>query len=167
MEAQGLVLQRLTDPVTLLGTRQSLLIDLAKSVRPSATPSVLAIFALGGYADYQQTFGTEATDSLVAHLASLFRETIGSAGIGYRPRQDEFVVLIDGEQDSAEAVLTEALSTLRRAGDEFLITPSYGAALLPDEADEAIAALTVADRRLEAISARGPRERRRSSRSQP
>jgi two-component system, cell cycle response regulator len=165
MEIQPSVSGLLNDPLTGLGTRQALLDDLAKAVVPTATPSVLAIFDLGGFKDYQRAFGVRAAEDLIVTLSTLFRTAIEQTGTGYRPREDELVTLLDAPQDAAEPILAGIVTNLRRAGKEFLITTSYGAALLPDEAEEPIGALAVADRRLQAITGRGPRDRRRSPRS--
>jgi two-component system, cell cycle response regulator len=159
-EAHTPVFQFLTDPVTGLGTRRALFAALGVAVSPTAAPSVLAIFDLSGFKEYQRAYGTRATENLLMHMSAVFRCAIGDRGLGYRPREDEFVALIDAPQDDANPLVAGTLTKLRLAGESYTITSSCGIALLPDEADDAILALTVADRRLEAITGRGSRRER-------
>jgi GGDEF domain-containing protein len=153
-----------TDPATGLGTRHTLFTDLARAVSPAADPTVLAIFYLRGFKDYQRVYGTIATENLLMHMSAAFRCAIGESGRCYRPREDEFVALVDGTQVTAHPILDATETTLRDAGADFLVTTSFGTSALPGEADEAIAALALADLRLQGITGRGPRDRRRSPR---
>jgi len=153
------------DPVTGLGTRDALFADLARAVLPAADASVLAIFFLRGFKEHQRLHGTKEAENLLMHVSAAFRCAVGEAGRCYRPREDELVALVDGAHNAAHPILDAAEATLRDAGADFLVTTSFGSSELPGEADEAIAALALADLRLQGISGRGPRERRRSPRS--
>jgi diguanylate cyclase (GGDEF)-like protein len=153
------------DPLTGFGNRRKLLTDLEHALAAGSAPSLLAIFDLGGFKQYQRVCGHQAGDHLIRRASAVFSTAIGAAGSCYRPREDEFVVLIDGTLDSLEPLLTAAARALRQEGEAFLITSSYGTAQLPDEADQPITALALADQRLGVITNRPPRERRQHPRN--
>ena len=80
----------------------------------------------------------------------------------YRSRSDEFWALVDGSYDVARPLLDSALAALRDEGAGADVVASFGVAFLPDEAEEPMDALMIADRELGA--ARRVRERRRTRR---
>jgi diguanylate cyclase (GGDEF)-like protein len=149
------------DELTGFGSRGKLIADLEQAVAPASRPSVLGIFDLAGLKEYQRVFGHPAADRLITRIAESLRHGIGRTGACYRPRQDEFCVLIDGPLGRANRIFAAAAEALREEGEAFLITSAFGVALLPEEASEPIAALAVADQRLRAVTQREPRERRR------
>ena len=155
---------RPVDRLTGFGNRRRLMTDLARAVAPDSPPSVLAIFDLGGFKQYQRVLGYQAGDDLIAQMAPVFERAVGDAGSCYRPREDEFVTLIGGLQDDASTLLDAVAEALRQEGDAYLVTSSFGSARLPEEAGEPIAALALADRRLGAKTNRPSRDRRQQSR---
>jgi GGDEF domain-containing protein len=155
---------RLDDQLTGFGNRPKLMADLGRAVMAESEPSVLAIFDLAGLEQYRRVLGDQAGDAFVLQVAGVFREKVGRFGTCYRPREDEFVALIDGRREHVDRLLAVAEDALRREGEAYLITSSFGVAQLPAEADDPIAALALADRRLTAASGRPPRERRRAPR---
>ena len=72
---------------------------------------------------------------------------------------DEFCVIADGDNLDRGRITSAALRALRDEGDGFQISSAYGAAMLPDEATEALRALRIADTRL----SRGNKDSRRAS----
>ena len=153
------------DRLTGFGNRRKLMADLERAVSSQSAPSVLAIFDLGGFKQYQRVLGHKAADALIVHISAVFEGIVGPAGACYRSREDELVTLIDGPRVKAMPLLAVAEKALRREGESSLITASFGSAILPDEANEPIAALALADQRLGAVTNRGPRERRHQSRN--
>lgn len=66
----------------------------------------------------------------------------------YRIGGDEFCALIDAPPGASDAHVQAAARTLFEQGDGFTIGCSHGAVLLPTEAQDASAALTIADQRM-------------------
>jgi GGDEF domain-containing protein len=155
---------RLDDQLTGFGNRHKLMADLGRAVAAGSEQSVLAIFDLAGLEQYRRVLGQQAGDALIVQVSRVFRQKIGRVGTCYRPREDEFAALIDGRRDRVKPLLGAAEEALRREGEALLITSSFGVAQLPDEADDPIAALALADQRLGEASQRLPRDRRKSPR---
>ena len=142
--------QAVTDPLTGLGNRRKLSADLGAALRESspARPSLLLLFDLDGFKDYNDTFGHLAGDALLARLGGKLQRAVAGLGAAYRLGGDEFCahVALDG-QDS-DALIHRAAEALTEAGVEFSIQASLGVVLLPHEADSADHALQVADERM-------------------
>ena len=147
-----LELQRLAnfDPLTALGNRRKLTADLesALALRETTVPQMLIIFDLNGFKHYNDTFGHPAGDALLARLATRLAEAAESHGEAYRLGGDEFCVLGAPPPAEAESYVSATVTALEEEGAGFAVSASFGAALLPEEAETASAALTVADRRL-------------------
>jgi GGDEF domain-containing protein len=150
--------QSQTDRLTGFGSRRKLIADLTAALEPESPPSVLAVFDLAGSEDYRLVFGEPASDTLIVRLAEQFARIVEADGRCYRPRQDEFCTLVDLPIGSVATMLAAVAASLGEEGESFLITTSFGVALLPDEAGEPIEALMVADQNLDI--ARNGRERR-------
>ena len=142
--------QAVTDPLTGLGNRRKLSADLGAALRESSPsrPSLLLLFDLDGFKDYNDTFGHLAGDALLARLGGKLQRAVAGLGAAYRLGGDEFCahVALDG-QDS-DALIHRAAEALTEAGVEFSIQASLGVVLLPHEADSADHALQVADERM-------------------
>ncbi len=138
-----------TDPVTGLGNRRRLLLDLQAAIEQEGTSYVLAIFDLDGFKDYNDSFGHPAGDALLGRLGENLAATMQpEGGVAYRLGGDEFGVLAPGGRRDADGVVAAASAALSEAGRAFSIGSSSGAALVPGEADEPSAALGLADRRM-------------------
>jgi diguanylate cyclase (GGDEF)-like protein len=141
--------EAVTDALTGLGNRRRLLVDLARRCNESDAESltVLAIYDLDGFKGYNDTFGHPAGDALLTRLGNKLEAAIENRGIAYRLGGDEFCLLADGMGD-VEALLESSIVALSESGEGFGIGCSFGAVLIPEEADEPETALRLADERL-------------------
>jgi diguanylate cyclase (GGDEF)-like protein len=143
--------EALTDALTGLGNRRALMNDLRDALegRAAQRPRALILFDLDGFKHYNDSFGHPAGDALLARLGRALEDVVGGHGRAYRLGGDEFCALVDVDVDGAlDAVIDTALSALAENGQGFEVAASYGVALLPSEADDAAAALQIADQRL-------------------
>ena len=153
------------DRVTGLGTHDTLMFDLTAALEPGSPPSVIALFVLEGSAEHRNDFGSKANDELVARLAELFEALVGPAGSCYRPREHEFCALVTGSFDEVTTRMLEIEDALNAHEASTAVNVRFGAASLPDEADDPVDLLMLADERLAMRSeTRESRERRQSSR---
>jgi diguanylate cyclase (GGDEF)-like protein len=138
-----------TDALTGLGNRRKLLSDLERRLGDGAPgPTLLMIFDLDGFKSYNDTFGHPAGDALLTRLGTKLAEVPGPDGAAYRLGGDEFCLVSPVGDGEAEGIIDRACDALSERGDGFEIGSSFGAVLLPDEADEPSRALHVADERL-------------------
>jgi len=142
--------EALTDALTGLPNRRALVADLeARLARPgSIEDSVLALFDLNGFKDYNDTFGHPAGDALLTRLGSRLAQTVAEYGTAYRMGGDEFCVLGSVGADGGPALAAEAAAALEETGEAFTINCCYGVVSLPGEADTPEDALRIADDRM-------------------
>jgi diguanylate cyclase (GGDEF)-like protein len=140
----------LTDPVTGLGNRRRFLEALEQTIdaATSREPRALALFDLDGFKHYNDSFGHLAGDQLLQHLAGRLAEAVGDMGSAYRLGGDEFCVLLAGDPRRLDELLPKLEAALSDECDGLRIGCSYGVALLPQETQDARAALALADRRM-------------------
>lgn len=151
----------LVDSLTGFGTRHALIAALDAAVQAQET-TLLVIFSLDGYDEYSALFGQLAARTLLVKLAARLREALGPGGRCFRPRRDEFAALVETRIEGAATVLDSAVAALRERAAPVAVAASWGAAMLPDEADDPVAAVALADERL---ASNAPRRRRRNRRS--
>jgi GGDEF domain-containing protein len=154
----------LVDPLTGFGTRNALLADLEAAVEGQHGPSLLVVFGLEGFDEYVTLFGSLAGRALLVKLGARLADALGSGSSCYRPRQDEFAVLVPTPIEAVAGVLDRALAALRERAASVAVSAAWGAAMLPEEADDAVGALKLADTRL---ASNAPRRRRRNRRTRP
>ncbi len=156
--------QAVTDPLTGLGNRRKLDADLADALCDAEAdrPSLLLLFDLDGFKDYNDTFGHLAGDALLARLGAKLEAAVGRLGRAYRLGGDEFCAHLDLQGQDSDALIHRAAAALSETGEEFAIHASLGVVLLPHEADSAEHALQVADERMYA----NKRSRSTAARSQ-
>ena len=143
--------QAMTDALTGLGNRRRLNADLRAALEagPAAGPSLLVLFDLDGFKDYNDTFGHVAGDELLARLGGRLRRAVDGLGSAYRLGGDEFCAHLDlGGGRDADALLLRAAAALAETGLELTIQASLGVVVLPHEADSAEHALRLADERM-------------------
>jgi diguanylate cyclase (GGDEF)-like protein len=142
--------QAVTDPLTGLGNRRKLSTDLAAALREPSTsrPSLLLLFDLDGFKDYNDTFGHLAGDALLARLGRKLDRAVVGLGSAYRLGGDEFCAHVYLEDQDSDAVINRASAALSESGTELSIEASLGVVLLPHEADSADHALQIADERM-------------------
>ena len=140
----------ITDPLTRLGNRRKLAVDLTERLQTvsRAEPMVLMVFDLNGFKTYNDTFGHLAGDALLARMGSRLAEVVSPAGIAYRLGGDEFCVLLPAQPHQVPAAMSGAAAALREDGETFSIAASGGAVLLPHEASSPDYALQLADERM-------------------
>lgn len=154
------------DRPTGFGDRHKLITDLTHALKPGSPPSVLAVFQLAGWYEHRRVFGVQASEELTTELAEAFALVVRPVGAYYYiPREGEFCALISQPIDDATSTLFAAEAALNDDAGASLITASFGATYLPDEAADPIEALTLADERLGLhVLSPKPRERRRAIR---
>jgi len=151
-----------TDSLTGLANRRQLVADLEHrlSIEP-VPPTLLMLFDLDGFKNYNDTFGHPAGDALLARLGAKLATVPGEDGAVYRLGGDEFCLIATVGEGEAEPLIDRACDALSERGEGFEIGSSFGAVILPDEATDASHALQAADERLYAqkYSRRGESER--------
>ena len=157
-------LQSLSDPLTGLGNRRKLLADLHRAFAESSSEQtyLLIIFDMNGFKRYNDTFGHPAGDVLLGRLAAALGRVTAPYGTAYRLGGDEFCVLATVSATEAESLLDASSAALSEQGESFVVTASFGAVFVPDEAADPTAALRAADERLYA-----QKNRLRENRGEP
>jgi two-component system cell cycle response regulator len=142
--------EALTDPLTGLGNRRRLLLDLEDVLQSASAraPWALLLLDLNGFKRYNDDFGHPVGDALLARLGAKLAEAVAPEGQAFRLGGDEFCVLSRIGERSLEAVSAAAVAALCERGTGFDISTACGAIALPAEAQHISAALALADRRL-------------------
>jgi predicted signal transduction protein with EAL and GGDEF domain len=122
--------------------------DLTRALAPGSPERVLVVFRLHGLRALTERFGTVARDELLNQAHRRLTAEIGTAGLSYQPRHDEWCVLFDSPLEQAVQVLGSATAALDELGAAHDVTAEAGIALLPEEAEDPISALEQADRRI-------------------
>jgi diguanylate cyclase (GGDEF)-like protein len=141
-----LVAQATTDGLTGLGNRRKLLTDLERRVRTARAdaPTVLTLFDLNGFKNYNDTFGHQAGDALLLRLGAALADAVAPfGGRAYRPGGDEFCVLADARHQRAMEVA--ACRALSESGDGFDVSAAFGSVVIPQETGDATEAMRKAD----------------------
>ena len=137
--------EAVTDALTGLGNRRALEFELnARLTAESTRPFVLAFYDLDGFKTYNDTFGHQAGDALLARLGARVVAAVPQADI-FRLGGDEFCVLIDAA--GGEAGAAAAAEALVERGATFEVGCSYGTVGVPAEATDADTAMMLADAR--------------------
>ncbi len=150
-ENRRLLDQVRTDPLTGLGNRGRMQVDLEKTCERASTeqPAMLYLFDLNGFKRYNDTFGHPAGDELLTRLGAGLRATVSGDGIAYRIGGDEFVVLVErGSAERGERVMTRAAEALTTSGKGYDVSASWGRVKIPEEADTPAEAMQLADVRM-------------------
>ena len=138
--------------------------DLERAVSDATIehPYLLLIFDLDGFKGYNDAFGHPAGDRLLERLGRKLDVVGDSDVVAYRLGGDEFCLLAPVGGIDIERLVHESSSALVERGEGFVVTSSFGAVLLPDEAHDPSTALRLADERLYAH-----KHGKRSSRDRP
>jgi diguanylate cyclase (GGDEF)-like protein len=157
--------EALTDALTGLGNRRKLMRDLEEALHPGyLTPCALVLYDLNGFKGYNDVFGHPAGDALLARLGSRLGDAVGPDARAYRMGGDEFCVLAPIGAGNPLALLDRGRRALGEVGDGFEISAAHGCVLVPEEAQDASAALGMADRRMYAEKASARRSADEQSR---
>jgi two-component system cell cycle response regulator len=159
--------EALTDALSGLGNRRRLMEDLQDAVQDAQRGrlSTLVFFDLNGFKRYNDSFGHAAGDSLLGRVGAALSTAIGSRGRAYRLGGDEFCVLLHGRFAHHDRLLASAASALTERGSVFTVSASFGLAVIPDDADNASAALQLADERMYVDKAQASRSSRAETRA--
>jgi two-component system cell cycle response regulator len=142
--------EALTDPLTGLRNRRSLMADLDDWL-PRATseePLGLVLFDLDGFKEYNDAFGHPAGDRLLVRLGQRLDDAVQGHGSAYRLGGDEFCALLHPGPAGIEVLVEACLGALREHGEGFDVTTSHGVVMAPTEISNATDALQMADRRM-------------------
>ncbi len=140
--------QAVHDALTGLGNRRKLADDLERRLVDKER-SILVLFDLNGFKQYNDAFGHPAGDALLQRLATKLDAAMSDDAAAYRLGGDEFCVLRTLEADvDIEAWLALMTACLSETGEGFDVTTALGAVFLPDEAATSSASLQIADQRL-------------------
>jgi two-component system, cell cycle response regulator len=137
-----------SDPVTGLGNRRRLMLDLEAALKADNGPYLFALFDLDGFKAYNDNFGHPAGDALLCRLGANLAAAVQPTGAAYRLGGDEFCVLAPAVDGSGDGVVAAASAALSEGGKAFSIGSSSGSVLVPEEAHEPSTALRLADRRM-------------------
>src|SRR5262249_20189792 len=118
------------------------------TLEPPTPSTLLMIFDLDGFKGYNDSFGHPAGDALLARLAEKLADAVGDEGASYRLGGDEFCVVAPIAAGEAPRLIDRTCGALSETGEGFEVTSSFGAVVLPDEATDVSAALSLADERL-------------------
>ena len=142
--------EALTDALTGLGNRRALAreLELTMPKADDARPLVLVLFDLDGFKHYNDTFGHPAGDTLLVRLGGNLSNYLSGRGRAFRMGGDEFCALFHPGDEVADPIIAGAAMTLTERGEGFTVTCSYGAIVLPREAQDATEALRIADQRM-------------------
>lgn len=133
-----------TDQLTGLSNRRAMNrhLDLAQAQGEKLR---LTLFDLNGFKAYNDTFGHQAGDALLARLGSALTRCV-APGQAYRLGGDEFCVI--SPISYADAVESRAEYALTDQGSGFTITASRGSVDFPSQASTMSEGLAMADERM-------------------
>ena len=149
-ENKALLEQVQTDPLTGLGNRGRMQLDLERlcELASEAHPISLLFLDLNGFKHFNDTRGHPAGDEALTRLGRRLREAVARDGTAYRVGGDEFCVLLTCGKEHFDAATKRAAQALTESGPGYEITASWGAAMVPGEADSPTAVLQLADVRM-------------------
>lgn len=138
-----------TDVLTRLPNRRALMEDLPAAIA-SGRPHRLMLCDLNGFKAYNDTWGHQEGDRLLARLGARVLATVDGRGSAYRLGGDEFCLLWPLDAGVAVRDVEHALSD---HATRISITTAHGDVELPIEAADADTALRIADARMYACKA--------------
>jgi two-component system cell cycle response regulator len=149
-ENKTLLEQVQTDPLTGLGNRGRMQLDLERlcAIATEESPVALLFLDLNGFKHLNDTLGHPAGDETLTRLGERLNEAVAGDGTAYRIGGDEFCVLLTCGKDRFEAATERAAEALTEKGRGYEIGASWGAATIPGEADSPSGALQLADVRM-------------------
>ena len=122
-------------------------------------PLLVATFEIDDFDEYTDLFGPDAGEALLDRLSAGLAAAIGELGRTHRTGPVGFTIVAPLDGEGPDRLLSVAAAALHQRGHGFSVGCSYGAVLLPLEADDGHEALRLAGQRL-----RDHRERRRTER---
>jgi two-component system, cell cycle response regulator len=153
-----------TDSLTGLGNRRRLVEDLTRTIEGRDRQYLFVLFDLDGFKAYNDSYGHPAGDALLQKMAKNLDKVVTSEGNTYRLGGDEFCILVPVEASGGEPIAA-ASAALSEQGTGFAVRSSWGAVFVPEEVDDAVEALSLADRRMYVQKSRRPRSPERQTRN--
>ncbi|HEX7279112.1 MAG TPA: GGDEF domain-containing protein [Solirubrobacterales bacterium] len=149
-ENKALLEQVRTDPLTGLGNRGRMQVDLEGICDRASEehPAAVLFLDLNGFKHFNDTFGHPEGDKLLTRLGHSLSVAVGDDGTAYRVGGDEFCVLLSCDKDRLDPASRKAANALRAKGPGFEVGASWGAAAIPGEASDPSEALRLADVRM-------------------
>jgi two-component system, cell cycle response regulator len=140
--------ESLTDALTELGNRRRFIADLEERLVDGSGELVLIVFDLDGFKAYNDSFGHSAGDAMLARVAGKLAEATEGYGRAYRLGGDEFCVLGTTDGVGPGGLIERSTAALKEEGEGFSVSSSFGAVLIPAEAEDLTEALRIADDRM-------------------
>lgn len=149
-ENKSLLEQVQTDPLTGLGNRGRMQVDLERhcAIATEENPAALLFLDLNGFKRLNDTLGHPAGDEMLARLGARLRDAVGDDGTAYRIGGDEFCVLLACAEDRFDDASKRAAAALSDKGRGYEIAASWGMARIPAEATLPAEVLQLADVRM-------------------
>jgi diguanylate cyclase (GGDEF)-like protein len=149
-ENRSLLEQVRTDPLTGLGNRGGMQVDLdiACAHAGEAHPVTLLLFDLNGFKRYNDSFGHPAGDDLLLRLGDRLRQAAAPSATAYRIGGDEFCLLAPVAGSELDALMQRAAEALTDDRNGVEVSSSWGMATIPAEAATPKEALQLADVRM-------------------
>ena len=153
-----------SDHVTGLENRQRLEEDIAFAVASGSGSRVLVLFELDGLQAYNDRLGFEAGDALLrSFAANLVASVAPLGGTAYRSDGGRFAAVAPAGGTQLGEMVLAATASLREEDSEMSLGTTYGEVAIPEEAQDASAALQIAGQRLAAHKQRQQRSARRQA----
>jgi diguanylate cyclase (GGDEF)-like protein len=148
--------EALTDALTGLGNRRSLMLELDRHVEAASegSPRAVMLFDLDGFKQFNDWHGHPAGDALLRRLGERLSSAVGPNGAAYRLGGDEFCVLVAGDEIEARRARGAAIDALTDVDGGFEVSSSCGFVMVPADASTPSSVLQLADERLYAEKAR-------------
>lgn len=149
-ENKSLLEQVQTDPLTGLGNRGRMQVDLEHrcAIATEESPAALLFLDLNGFKHLNDTLGHPAGDEMLTKLGRRLREAVAGDGTAYRIGGDEFCVLLACPEDRFDDATKRAAEALSDKGRGYEIGAAWGMARIPAEATVPSEVLQLADVRM-------------------
>jgi diguanylate cyclase (GGDEF)-like protein len=124
------------------------------------TRLALLILDMNGFKNINDTLGHQAGDQVLREISSRLRRSVRASDTLARLGGDEFIIVatdLDGHQlldHFTESVQNAMESPIVVEGQTTLVSASMGMAIYPDDADDSIKLLRIADQRMYALKRR-------------
>jgi diguanylate cyclase (GGDEF)-like protein len=134
-----------TDALTGLPNRRPLGRDLDAALA-AGDPHVLVLLDLNGFKGFNDAFGHNAGDDLLALLGGRLADAVRGQGTAYRLGGDEFCVLARcAGTDGAEDVARRCVAAMRHSFEDVDVSAAHGSVVLPGRHPDGAGALAAAD----------------------
>ncbi len=122
---------------------------LERSLAAPDGTTMLALFDLNGFKNYNDAFGHLAGDALLERLGRRLAERVEPDGAAYRLGGDELCAIVPvGPLADIVGQAADVAKALAESGEGFDVTAAYGAVRLTPDVSDPSAALRLADQRM-------------------